>query len=113
MKRFISVILRLIVILLSVSFNIIRAVIHINVTARTYSMMPEFIVTTILIIVTAVLFALSVTKFKLTGKAEKIAMCILLAVALIAVVMLFGYYGILYVTIFVCTAYTMDLILSK
>lgn len=113
MKRFISVILRLLVILLSVSFNIIRAVIHTNVTARTYSMMPEFAVTTLLIIVTAVLFALSVAKFKLAGRLEKVIMCAILAAAVIAVVMLFGYYGIMYIAVFVCAAYTMELILNK
>lgn len=112
MKRVISVILRLIVILLAVSFNIIRAFMH-QITSRTYSMMPEFAVTTLLIIVTAVLFALSVTKFKLTGRLEKIIMCAILATAVIAAVMLFGYYGIIYTAVFVCTAYTVELIFNK
>lgn len=112
MKRFISVILRLIVILLALSFNIVRAVINTNVTALTYSMTAEFTITTILVIVTAVLFALSVTKFKLTGRLEKIIMCVLIAAALISVVMLFGYYGIMYIAVFVCTAYTIELILN-
>lgn len=112
MKRVISVILRSIVILLAVSFNIIQAFMH-QITSRTYSMMPEFTVTTLLIIVTAVLFALSVTKFKLTGRLEKIIMCAILATAVIAVVMLFGYYGIMYAAVFVCAAYTVELILNK
>lgn len=112
MKRVISVILRLIVILLAVSFNIIRAFMH-QITSRIYSMIPEFTVTTLLIIVTAVLFALSVTKFKLTGRLEKIIMCAILATAVIAAVMLFGYYGIIYTAVFVCAAYTVELILNK
>lgn len=113
MKRFISVFLRIIVILLALTSNIVRAFIHTNVTALTYSMTAEFTVTTILVIVTAVLFALSVTKFKLTGRLEKIIMCVIIAAALIAVVMLFGYYGIMYIAVFVCAAYTMELILNK
>lgn len=76
-------------------------------------MMPEFTVTTLLIIVTAVLFALSVTKFKLTGRLEKIIMCAILAAAVITVVILFGYYGIMYAAVFVCAAYTVELILNK
>lgn len=112
MKRVISVILRLIVILLAVSFNIIRAFMH-QITSHIYSMIPEFTVTTLLIIVTAVLFALSVTKFKLTGRLEKIIMCAILVAAVITVVILFGYYGIMYAAVFVCAAYTVELILNK
>lgn len=112
MKRFISVFLRIIVILLAMSFNIVENILH-QVSALTYSMTAEFTVTTILVIVTAALFALSVIKFKLTGRLEKIIMCFLLAAAVITIVLLFGYYGIMYIAVFVCSAYTMELILSK
>lgn len=112
MKKCIPIISRIIVILLAISFNIVRAVIHKNVSALTYSMTAEFAVTTILIIVTAALFALSVIKFKLTCRLEKIIMSAFIAVSLIAVIILFGFYGIMYIAVFVCTAYTIDLILS-
>lgn len=98
--------------MLAISFNIVKAVIHKNVSALTYSITAEFAVTAILIIVTAALFALSVIKFKSTCRLEKIIMCTLIAILLIAVIIFFGFYEIMYIAIFVCTAYTIDLILS-
>lgn len=114
MKKCFPVILRIIVILLAISFNIVRAVIHNNVTVHTYSMTAEFAVTIILIIVTAALFALSIIKFKLKGKPEKIIMIAVIAVALTSVYVLMGFvYGIMYAAVFVCAGYIMDLIFNK
>lgn len=114
MKRFISVFLRIIVILLAMSFNVVKNIMHQTIAAHTYSMMPEFIVTVALIIVTGALFALSIIKFKLKGKPEKIIMIAVIAVALTSVYLLMGFvYGIMYAAVFVCAGYIIDLIFNK
>lgn len=109
MKRFVSVFLRIFVLFLAVSFNIVKNALH-QVSALTYNITAEFTITILLVIVTAALFALSVKKFRLNGRLEKIIMCAFLAAALIAVVILFGYCGISYIAVFVCVAYIIDLI---
>lgn len=114
MKRISPIILRIGVILLAVSFNIIKNIMHQTITSHTYSMIPEFIVTVALIIVTGALFALSIIKFKLNGKPEKIIMIAVIAVALTAGYVLMGFvYGIMYAAVFVCAGYIIDLIFNK
>ena len=113
MKRFISVFLRIFVILLAMSFNIVENILH-QVSTLTYSLTAEFTITVLLIIVTGALFASSIIKFKLKGKPEKIIMIAVIAVALTSVYLLMGFvYGIMYAAVFVCAGYIIDLIFNK
>ncbi len=119
MKKSLSLILRLIVLCLTYSFYFISEQINLY-ASRTYNTSLRLIVISLIIIVIAVLFALSVFKFRLEGKVQKIIFTVVISVFALAILLYpiglmwrIPYYAITILDIFVCTAYIVELIADR
>ena len=120
MKKSFPLILRLIVLCLTYSFYFISEQIN-NYVSHSYDIKPRMIAIPLIVIVIAVLFALSVFKFKLEDKVQKIIFTV--AISIFSAALLFYpislmwfsslYYAISVLDIFVCTAYVVELIVNR
>lgn len=119
MKKSLPLILRLIVLCLTYSFYFISEQINYYVS-HSYNVMPRMIIIPLIIIIIAVLFALSVFKFKLEDRIQKVIFTVVIAVFTVAIlcgplsVMCFrAPYTITTIDVFVCTAYVVELIATR
>lgn len=120
MKKSFPLILRLIVLCLTYSFYFISEQIN-NYVSHSYDIKPRMIAIPLIVIVIAVLFALSVFKFKLEDKVQKIVFTVVISVFALAILLypIIGlmwqipYYAISIIDFFVCTAYIVELIVNR
>lgn len=120
MKKSFPLILRLIVLCLTYSFYFISEQINYYVS-HSYDIKPRMIAIPLIVIVIAVLFALSVFKFKLEDKVQKIVFTVVISVFALAILLypIIGlmwqipYYAISIIDFFVCTAYIVELIVNR
>ncbi|MCH5299528.1 MAG: hypothetical protein J1E96_07185 [Ruminococcus sp.] len=120
MKKVFPLILRLIVLCFTYAFYFISEQINLYVS-RTYNVSLRLLLIPLIVIIIAVLFALSVFKFRLESKVQKIIFTVAISIFSAAVLfypislMWFSslYYAISVLDIFVCTAYVAELIVRR
>lgn len=120
MKKVLPLILRLIVLCLTYSFYFVSEQVDYYVL-DCYDVKPRMIIMPLIIIITAVLFALSIFKFKLYDKVQEIIFTVIIAVFTAAILRYpigrmwesFYYYAITVIDVFVCTAYIVELIVNR
>lgn len=120
MKKVFPLILRLVVLCLTYSFYFISQQINLYVS-RTYNVSLRLLIVPLIIIIIAVLFALSIVKFKLEDKIQKTIFNVIVVV-FAAAILLYPislmwvssyYYAVSILDYFVCTAYVVELIVRR
>ncbi|MBR6408367.1 MAG: hypothetical protein IKS19_07310 [Clostridia bacterium] len=112
MKKTAQIILIFITVALSVLHNYVSKTMH-RWTSMNYSFIPEYIVTTVFIIIMALLLGLSVFKFSFSDKAAKTATAIIIILGLAAGFTLLIPNGMPYMTVFVSTVYVVALLFRR